>query len=172
MKKEIIFPVIFGLFSAFFASYTSPFNIIEIGKATELVVQNLIFPIIILSSVLAFFVYKFYSKVVKQEREKPKKFDRFFAPLLYSILIFFSLFFFTRFSIIVSNALIRNEQIIVSGNVTDVYHHTGKGGNYYDIEISDENLNRKIKLRTEKYDGREFVNYNLKIGFWGIIYGD
>ena len=67
MKKEIIFPIVFGLFTAFFASYTSPFNIIEIGKATELVIQNLIFPIIILSIVLAFFVYKFYSKVLKQE---------------------------------------------------------------------------------------------------------
>ena len=172
MKKEIIFPVLFGLFTAFFASYTSPFDIIEIGKASELVLQNLIIPIIFLSGILAFFVYKFYSKIIKEENDRPKKFDRVFAPLVYSILIFFSLFFFTRFLVVVSNALIRNEEIIISGNVTYVYHHTGRGGDYYNIEINDEKLNRKVELRTEKYDGQEFVNYTLKIGFWGIIYGD
>ncbi|UGS23278.1 hypothetical protein [Flavobacterium channae] len=172
MKKEIVIPVFFGLFTAFFASYTSPYDIIDIGKASEIVLQNLIIPIIILSGILSFLVYKFYSKFIKQENERPKKFDRVFAPLVYSILIFFSLFFFTRFLVVVSNALIGNEQIIISGNVIDVYHHTGRGGDYYNIEINDEKLNRKIELRTEIYDNQEFVNYKLKIGYWGIIYGD
>ena len=60
----------------------------------------------------------------------------------------------------------------MSGQITDVYHNTGKGGNYYNIEIDDKNLKRKINLRTEHFSGEINVEYKLKIGTWGIIYGD
>lgn len=172
MKKEIIIPIVFGLFTAFFVSYTSPYEIIELEKATEIVLQNLIFPNILLSLILSFFVYKFYSKVLKKENEKPKKIDKVFAPIAYFILLFISLFFFTRFLVIVSNALISNKQIVISGNVTNVYHHTGKGESYYKIDVDDKKLNRKVQLRIKKFDNQNFINYKLKIGVWGIIYGD